>query len=190
MKRDFFHGKCSAKSILFNINAFSEIQTGSNDTSDGCGRFLLVTEQGLGKAGFPSFLAKSIEYDVDSKNSMFCFLGVFNPYVSYLGKMLSDASWNFLRSRANIRSENSSLAVAILGRCDNNFSSGILLFLINSYNTLISMETVCGMRAQVKWGSNLGSCGSTSELVSPINPPWRDNEADISSFRPSSSLPD
>ena len=142
MKRDFFHGKCSAKSILFNINAFSEIQTGSNDTSDGCGRFLLVTEQGLGKAGFPSFFAKSIEYDVDSKNSLFCFLGVFNPYVSYLGKMLSDASWNFLRSRANIRSENSSLAVAILGRCDDNFSSGILLFLINSYNTLISMETV------------------------------------------------
>ena len=64
--------------------------------------------------------------------------------------MLSDDSWNFLRSRANIRSENSSLPVVILGLCDNNFPSGILLFPINSYNTLISMETVCGMRAQAQ----------------------------------------
>lgn len=33
-------------------------------TLEGCGRFRLVTEHGLGFAGFPSFLAKSIVYDV------------------------------------------------------------------------------------------------------------------------------
>lgn len=33
-------------------------------TGEGCGRFRLVAEQGLGFAGFPSFFAKSIEYDV------------------------------------------------------------------------------------------------------------------------------